>query len=85
VLTHAAGRLPGLAAALQEAAGPQAQPAVLPADAAARAAHDLAACFSHGDLPRGHLDSALPFLARGPKAEDPDTGKRPSPILFTGF
>jgi hypothetical protein len=73
LVTAAAGRLPGLAAALERSLGGKAGreqelldprrsgPArlqVLSADAAARAVHDLAARFDRGELPHGHLDAA---------------------------
>jgi hypothetical protein len=73
LITAAAGRLPGLAAALDRSVerhgGREQEPLdergqgqtrvqVLAADAPARAAHDLAARFHRGELPHGHLDAA---------------------------
>jgi hypothetical protein len=73
LVTAAAGRLPGLVVALEqcvenpggrdqdppdERRGGQTRIQVLPADAAARAVHDLAARFDRGELPHGHLDAA---------------------------
>jgi hypothetical protein len=55
-LTAAASRLPGLQAEIEGSLGDRAPVSVLPADAVARTAHDLAARFQRGDLPAGHLD-----------------------------
>jgi len=51
---------------------------VLPADAVARAAHQLAAAFQRGEAPRGHLDS----LTVQPPALAADTG--PARLQFRG-
>lgn len=64
LLTAAAARLPGLAAAL-EAEGMRV--AGLPADAIARGAHEAAVRVHRGDLPAGHLAS-LPVAAGEPAA-----------------
>jgi hypothetical protein len=98
-LTASAGRLPGVAAALQEclhdlseqpapAEGGGDQPwpavyhppqvAVLPVDAAARAAHALAVQFLHRELPPGHLDLRVPL----PPAEPLEAG--PPRLHFSG-
>jgi hypothetical protein len=86
LISAAAARLPGLAAALQGCGRqmavpvqdevqdtdfgedliegriePSSGPTVLAPDAAARAAHVLAARSHDGDLPRGHLDLSLPL------------------------
>ena len=87
VLTAAAGLLPGLPAALQEAFGQAGTPdpgeensddfgenlipayggnttlEVLPVDAVAQAACDLALAARRGQVPRGHLDTAVPVPA----------------------
>ncbi|MBV9124009.1 MAG: hypothetical protein JO112_11675, partial [Planctomycetes bacterium] len=61
LLTETAGRLPGLAAALEKATGDKAPATLLAGDAAAQAAQRLAGRVSRGDLPRGHLGSVFPF------------------------
>ncbi|MFL5340529.1 MAG: hypothetical protein ACJ8F7_10300 [Gemmataceae bacterium] len=58
-LTHAAGRLPGLVAALHDHTAEGADVTVLPADAGARAAVALAARWSRDELPRTHLDGSV--------------------------
>jgi hypothetical protein len=100
LLTAAAGRLPGLVAALQECldelmpAAPKAAPAegdddllleddepsltVLAPDAAARAAHALAARFQRRELPAGHLDHQAPV----PPPQTVDAG--PARLHFRG-
>ncbi len=93
LVTDAAGRLPGLPAALEDSlrlpasVGPRepsddfgedllqvvpgepARVVVLPPDAAARSAWELAGRWQRGGLPEGHLDAA-PLLAAAP----PDAG-----------
>jgi hypothetical protein len=58
---------------LLQAIGQPARVALLTADAVARAAHDLAARFQGGELPRGHLDLALPL----PRGESPSAASSP--------
>jgi hypothetical protein len=65
---------------LLQATGQPARIALLTADAVARAAHDLAARFQSGELPRGHLDLALP-LPRGEGRPAADSPKRSFRIL----
>jgi hypothetical protein len=67
-LTHAAGRLPGLAAALHSHMAERTGVAVLPADAGARAAVALAARWARDELPRTHLDAVV-LLPEGPARE----------------
>jgi hypothetical protein len=60
-LTHAAGRLPGLGAAVRELVGETTPVAALPPDAPARTAHYLAARLHSRDLPHAHVDADLPL------------------------
>jgi len=60
LLTEGAGRLPGLVPALQEWGQVEMEVSVLPPNAVARAAHDLAGRIVRGDLPHGHLDTTVP-------------------------
>jgi hypothetical protein len=62
--THAAGRLPGLARALEAELGERALLKVLPADACAQAVATLAARTERGEVPRLHLDTAVPLPSR---------------------
>lgn len=66
-LTHAAGRLPGLANALHEQLTERAGVSVLPADAGARAAVTLATRWERDELPRTHLDSVVLLPESGPQ------------------
>lgn len=59
LLTPAASLLPGLIAALQGHIGEQTLIAILPADAVAGAAHELASRWQTNALPRGHYDGDL--------------------------
>jgi hypothetical protein len=70
LMTEAAGRLPGLAPALEEWGRVETEVSVLPPNAVARAAHDLAARITRGEIPHGHLDTTVP---RAPLAPQPDT------------
>jgi molecular chaperone DnaK (HSP70) len=65
-VTHDAARLPGLVAALAQHLPEATAIRSLPADAAARAIHALAGHWLSGDLPRGHLDAAVPRLGLAP-------------------
>jgi hypothetical protein len=58
-VTADAARLPGLVAALAQNLPEQTAIRPLPADAVAKAAHALAGPWTAGELPRGHLDSAV--------------------------
>src|SRR5262249_16857764 len=58
-LTHAAGRLPGLSAALHANMAERTGLAVLPPDAGARAAVVMAGRWVRDELPRTHLDSIV--------------------------
>ena len=60
-LTHAAGRLPGLAKAVHQATPEGTAVDVLQPGAVAHAAAALVPRWLAGDLPRTHLDSVLPF------------------------
>src|SRR5262249_5156159 len=66
LLTPAAARLPGLLAALQEAAGDPVPVRRLAPDAAALAAFHLAGRFWRGELPNFHADVCLPLPAARP-------------------
>jgi hypothetical protein len=75
-LTHAAGRLPGLATALHEHMAERTGVMMLPADAGARAALLLAPRWLRDELPRAHLDESIPLpnsLARDGKAAARET------------
>jgi hypothetical protein len=85
VLTQAASRLPGLASALQEAAGAQAQLFVAAADGPARVAHELAARISLGEISRGHLDAVIPLPGKDHQPEYRTQGQKVGPILYSGF
>jgi hypothetical protein len=65
-LTSAAARLPGLAAAVYENSAESTTVATLPPDAVASAAARLAPRWHSGDLPRRHLDVAVPLAAATP-------------------
>jgi len=59
-LTHAAGRLPGLAARIYRTTPEQTTVSILPVNAAAEAAAALVPRWLAGSLPRGHLDASVP-------------------------
>lgn len=61
LVTATAGRLPGFCEALQEELAEGIPVVVLPADAAAVGAHDLAIQFQRGDQPREHLDTVVRY------------------------
>jgi len=63
-LTHDAGRLPGLAAALHRNMTERSSVRVLHPEAAAAAAANLVERWSAGELPRTHLDTAIPLPPR---------------------
>jgi hypothetical protein len=65
LLTSTAGRLPGLAAAVQEAAGDRISVTMLPPDAIARAAHLLAGRSQRAETVIEHIDLSLPLGKRG--------------------
>jgi hypothetical protein len=70
VITQAAGRLPGLVTALQEAMDKKTTTLQLPADAAAQMAWALAARFTRDKLPGGHLHRSLALsIASIPETE----------------
>jgi len=75
-MTEAAGRLPGLVAAMEEWGSVESEVSVLPPNAVARAAHDLAARIARGELPHGHLDTTLPRAAPAPLPDTRTTKKR---------
>jgi hypothetical protein len=58
-LTHAAGRLPGLSAALHQNMAERTGLAVLPPDAGARAAVTMAGRWARDEMPRTHLDAVV--------------------------
>jgi len=79
LVSASAGRLPGLVSALREHTGTGTSVTVLPADAAARAAHELAGRWHSGALPSGHADVALPLARRAeevPPASKPTSTDR---------
>jgi hypothetical protein len=63
-LTHDAGRLPGLAAALHQNTTERTNVRVLHPEAAAAAIANLADRWTSGELPRTHLDTAVPLPPR---------------------
>jgi hypothetical protein len=64
LVSAAASRLPGLTAMLCEQTGEGTAVTVLSADAAAKAAHELAGRWQSGALPSGHVDVAVPLGRR---------------------
>lgn len=84
LVTEAAGRLPGLPEALRDASGVQAQMALLPAEAAARAAHDLAVAFHRDELPHGHVDITIPLLSKTRRPEAGGPNNRAGSVLRSG-
>jgi hypothetical protein len=76
LLTEAVGRLPGLTKALQEWGDAETEVSVLPPNAVARSAHDLAVRVARGDLPHGHLDATVPLSHRTHQADTRTTKKR---------
>lgn len=60
LLTAAAGRLPGLATAVE---AKDFSVTILPSDAVARGAHDVAVRVHRGDMPSGHFGSSLHLSA----------------------
>ena len=63
-LTHDAGRLPGLATALHQTMTERSNVRVLHPEAAAAAAANLIDRWAVGELPRTHLDTAIPLPPR---------------------
>lgn len=82
-VTAAATQLPGLMEAVRDSVKVEVEITALPADATARAAHELAVCMHRGELPRANLDLAIP-LVRGRQR---DAGSFPGidPMIQTGF
>jgi hypothetical protein len=78
-LTHAAGRLPGLARAAHAHTPEATAVEVLPPDAMACAAAALAGRWLAGELPRQHLDTVIPFPPRSRDAESPERSAPPTP------
>jgi hypothetical protein len=65
-VSAAASRLPGLLRGVQQYTGAGTRVLSLPADSAAKAAHELAAHWQSGAFPTGHADQALPLTRRSP-------------------
>ncbi|MBA4067826.1 MAG: hypothetical protein C0501_29830 [Isosphaera sp.] len=76
-LTHAAGRLPGLARAVHTHAPLGTAVEVLPTDAVARAAAALVPRWLAAELPRAHLDAVIP-LEQTPAAGYRGSDDRPA-------
>jgi hypothetical protein len=76
LLTEAAGRLPGLVPALHEWREGDTEVSVLPPNALAKAAHDLAVRISREELPHGHLDATVPLTSRPTQPDTRTTKKR---------
>lgn len=74
-LTHAAGRLPGLAKAMHQHTPEGTAVELLPMNAVPLAAAALVPGWLAGDLPRQHLDNVLPF--RPASREGPPGAARP--------
>lgn len=72
-LTHAAGRLPGLASALRQESSERTSLSVLAADAGARAAVTLATRWLRDELPRTHLDGIVLLPEAGAAETRPST------------
>ena len=75
-LTHDAGRLPGLAAALHQNTTERTNVRVLHPEAAAGAVANLTDRWMSGELPRTHLDTAIPL----PPRVDARVANRPQAI-----
>jgi hypothetical protein len=71
LVSAAASRLPGLLRGLEQHTGAGTTVRSLPADSAAKAAHELAAKWQAGSLPAGHADMALPLTRRSPQKVAP--------------
>jgi len=84
LITWSAARLPGLVEAVRDSVSAQVKIILLPAEAGARAAHELASYIERRELPRGGFDLAIPLL-RGGDADDDDVFPDIDPILRTGF
>ena len=81
-LTHAAGRLPGLARAVHANTPEGTAVEVLPPSAAAHAAAALVPRWLAGDLPKGHADTTIPLDpaasgVRGPESDRVASARRP--------
>jgi molecular chaperone DnaK (HSP70) len=76
LLTEATGHLPGLVPALQEGSDANVEVSVLPPNALARAAHDLAVRISRDEMPRAHLDATVSLVSRAPQPDTRTTKKR---------
>jgi hypothetical protein len=76
LLTEAAGRLPGLVPALHEWRDGEREVSVLPPNALARAAHELAVRISREELPHGHLDATVSLTSRAAQPDTRTTKKR---------
>lgn len=74
-LTHDAGRLPGLAAALHQNTTERTNVRVLHPEAAAAAVANLTDRWASSELPRTHLDTAIPL----PPRVDARVAPRPQP------
>jgi len=79
LLTEAAGRLPGLVPGLQERR--DGEVSVLPPNALAKVAHDLAVRISREELPHGHLDATV-TLTKGAPSPDTHTAKKRRISIF---
>lgn len=80
-LTHDAGRLPGLAAALHHNMAERTNVRVLHPEAAAAAVANLIDRWSTGELPRTHLDAIIPLPAKSTSAT---TQPKPVPSPVRG-
>ncbi len=82
LMTATAARLPGLMDVLRDNLNNEAQITVLPANAVARASHELAVCLRRGELPRTTFDLSIPLI-RG-RESDADAFPGIDPMLRTG-
>jgi hypothetical protein len=81
VATASAARLPGLARTLDEQTGPLTTVLVLDPASLANAAHELAARWFDGTLPRGPIETAIPVKAASrPRVQ---SARTPSPSQQT--
>jgi len=76
-LSHAAGRLPGLAAKIYTHSPEQTAVSILPQNAAAEAVAAILPRWLQGSLPKIHLDNVLPF-------DKPTAGGQTLPAVFLG-
>jgi hypothetical protein len=80
-LSHAVGRLPGLAAKIYKHCPEQTTVSILPANAVGEAVAALVPRWLVGTLPRGHLDGCIPLERAGTNGQTPLTSQPPSATI----